>query len=107
LNNLLEKAAAGLAWRKQRLGVRLVARLAQGQAAGTAAHGKMSIGEKLRSFQIGHLSHAASVAVLTAGLGAFAAGSRPIPQNGIRFVRTTSAETISDELQDSQAENAG
>ena len=46
-------------------------RLAQGEQAksqpvGTGAHGKMTLGEKLRTFRIGNLSHAASVAIVGA-----------------------------------------
>lgn len=49
-------------------------RLAQGQTVGTSAHGKMSTGDKLRTFHIGRLSHDASVALLAAaGAGVVAA----------------------------------
>jgi hypothetical protein len=42
----------------------------QTQSVGTAAHGKMSLGERLRTFQLGRLSHIASTAVVMGGLGA-------------------------------------
>jgi len=46
---------------------------------GTGAHGKMTLGEKLRTFQIGNLSHAASVAIVGGILGAAAATSIVVP----------------------------
>jgi hypothetical protein len=52
---------------------------AQTQPVGTSAHGKMSLGEKLRTFRVGSLSHPASVAVLTVGLGAAAAAAVAVP----------------------------
>lgn len=48
---------------------------AQDQSVGTAAHGKMSLPEKLRTFHIGSLSHTASVAVAGVGIGAAVAGA--------------------------------
>jgi hypothetical protein len=46
---------------------------------GTAAHGKMTLGEKLRTFRFGSLSHQASVAVATGVLGGAAATSIVVP----------------------------
>lgn len=46
-------------------------RLAQGQQSkpvGTGAHGKMTLGEKLRTFKIGNLSHGTSVAIVGGAL---------------------------------------
>lgn len=43
---------------------------AQGKEPGTGAQGKKSTGEKLRTFHIGKLSHAASTAVVAGGIGA-------------------------------------
>jgi hypothetical protein len=51
----------------------------QTQSVGTAAHGKMSLGEKMRTFQIGRLSHEASVALLVGSLGALAAVAVAVP----------------------------
>jgi hypothetical protein len=56
-------------------------RLAQAQQtkpAGTGAHGKMTVGEKLRTFRIGGLSHQASVA-LVAVIAAGAATAITVP----------------------------
>jgi hypothetical protein len=49
------------------------------QAVGTAAHGKQTLGDKLRTFQIGNLSHATSVALLAITLGAATAAAIAIP----------------------------
>jgi hypothetical protein len=56
-------------------------RLAQSgpQPAGTGAHGKMTLGEKLRTFRIGSLSHQASVAVVAGVVGAAAATAIAVP----------------------------
>lgn len=57
-------------------------RLSQGEQTtpiGTGAHGKMTLGEKLRTFRIGSLSHQASVAVVTAMVGGAAATSIAVP----------------------------
>jgi hypothetical protein len=51
----------------------------QAQEVGTGAHGKRTFGEKLRSFQIGSLSHAASIVVLGGAVGAAAAAGIAIP----------------------------
>ena len=57
-------------------------RLAQADKSkpiGTGAHGKMTTGEKLRTFRIGGLSHAASVAVVAGVIGGAAAAAIIIP----------------------------
>ena len=57
-------------------------RLAQAEKSkpiGTGAHGKMTTGEKLRTFRIGGLSHAASVAVLGGVIGGAAAAAIIVP----------------------------
>jgi len=57
-------------------------RLAQAEKSrpvGTAAHGKMTLGEKLRTFRIGRLSHAASVGVLAGIIGGAAAAAIIVP----------------------------
>jgi hypothetical protein len=51
----------------------------QSKPVGTAAHGKMTLGEKLRTFRIGGLSHQASVAVTAGILGGAAATSIAVP----------------------------
>jgi len=56
-------------------------RLAQGQQTkpvGTGAHGKMTLGEKLRTFRIGRLFHQASVALVVA-IAAGAATAITVP----------------------------
>lgn len=54
-------------------------RLAQSQQGsspiGTGAHGKMTLREKLRTFQMGHLSHGASLAIMGGLLGGVAAAA--------------------------------
>lgn len=55
---------------------------AQGQGkapVGTGAHGKMTIGERLRTFRIGGLSHTASAAVVLVGLGAAGTAAVVVP----------------------------
>jgi len=49
------------------------------QSVGTGAHGKMTLGEKLRTFHIGHLSHAASAAIVGGGVVAGAATAIIVP----------------------------
>lgn len=49
------------------------------QVVGTAAHGKQTLGDKLRTFHLGRLSHAASVAALAGILGGITATSIAIP----------------------------
>lgn len=49
------------------------------QVVGTGAHGKPTFGDKVRTFQIGGLSHAASVAFLGATLGVVAATAIAVP----------------------------
>lgn len=51
----------------------------QEQSVGTAAHGKMTLGEKLRTFHIGGLSHTASVGLAVGGLGGAAAAAAIVP----------------------------
>ncbi len=54
----------------------------QGQGkepVGTGAHGKMTIGEKLRTFRIDGLSHTTSVAIVIVGLGAVATAAIVVP----------------------------
>lgn len=51
----------------------------QTQSVGTTAHGKMSLGEKLRTFQLGRLNHTASAALLFGSLGALAAVAVAVP----------------------------
>jgi ferric-dicitrate binding protein FerR (iron transport regulator) len=72
VTNLRPEAILVDAGRLIEIGPRLAQ--SQGPAVGTAAHGKMSIGDKLRTFRIGGLSHAASVAVLSLALGVVVAG---------------------------------
>jgi ferric-dicitrate binding protein FerR (iron transport regulator) len=47
---------------------------------GTGAHGKMTLGEKLRTFRIGNLSHAASAAIVYGAIGGAVAAAIIIPQ---------------------------
>ncbi len=59
-------------------------RLAQAQGEGskpigTGAHGKMTLGEKLRTFRIGGLSHAASVGLVAGFFGGAVATAIAIP----------------------------
>lgn len=57
-------------------------RLAQAQQSkpiGTGAHGKMTLGEKLRTFHIGGLSHGASVAIVGGALAAAATTAVVVP----------------------------
>lgn len=57
-------------------------RLAQAQQSkpiGTGAHGKMTLGEKLRTFKIGNLSHAASVGIVGGTLAAATATAIVVP----------------------------
>lgn len=49
------------------------------QVVGTAAHGKPSFGEKLRTFQIGGLGHAASAVLLGGAVGVLAAAAIAVP----------------------------
>lgn len=49
------------------------------QPIGTGAHGKMTLGEKLRTFQIGHLSHTASAAIVFGAIGGAAATAVIVP----------------------------
>jgi len=51
----------------------------QTQPIGTGAHGKMTLGEKLRTFRIGSLSHQASLAVMTGVIGGAAATAIIVP----------------------------
>ncbi len=55
----------------------------QGQAKsepiGTGAHGKMTLGEKLRTFRIGNLSHGASTAIVVGTIGAATATAIIVP----------------------------
>jgi hypothetical protein len=51
----------------------------QTKPVGTGAHGKMTLGEKLRTFRIGSLSHQASVAVMTVVFGSAAATAIAVP----------------------------
>jgi ferric-dicitrate binding protein FerR (iron transport regulator) len=50
------------------------------EPVGTGAHGKMTLGEKLRTFRIGNLSHGASVAILGGMLAGAAAAAIIVPQ---------------------------
>lgn len=52
---------------------------AQTEPVGTGAHGKMTLGEKLRTFRIGGLSHGASVALMVGILGGITAAGIAIP----------------------------
>lgn len=52
---------------------------AQTEPVGTGAHGKMTLGEKLRTFRIGGLSHGASVALMVGILGGTTAAAIAIP----------------------------
>lgn len=55
-------------------------RLAQSQqTVGTGARGKMTLGEKLRTFRIGRLSHAASLGVAVVAIGGAAAAAIILP----------------------------
>lgn len=57
-------------------------RLAQAEPSkpiGTGAHGKMTLGEKLRTFRIGSLSHQASVAIVTGMVAGATATSIAVP----------------------------
>jgi len=57
-------------------------RLAQAQQSkpiGTGAHGKMTLGEKLRTFHIGNLSHGASVAIVGGALAGAATTAVVVP----------------------------
>jgi len=49
------------------------------QVVGTGAHGKQTFGERVRTFQIGGLSHAASVGILGGTVGVFAAAAIAVP----------------------------
>lgn len=51
----------------------------QTKPIGTGAHGKMTLGEKLRTFRIGGLSHGASVALMAGVVGGAAATAIAIP----------------------------
>jgi len=51
----------------------------QAQAAGTGAHGKLTLSEKLKTFHIGRLSHTTTVALMVAGLGGAATAAVVIP----------------------------
>lgn len=51
----------------------------QKQPIGTGAHGKMTLGEKLRTFRIGGLSHGASLAVVGGVIGGAAAAAIAVP----------------------------
>jgi len=50
------------------------------EPVGTGAHGKMTLGEKLRTFRIGNLSHGASAAILFGTLAGAAATAIIVPQ---------------------------
>jgi hypothetical protein len=57
-------------------------RLAQGEQSkpvGTGAHGKMTLGEKLRTFRIGGLSHNVSAALVVGVVGAATATAIAVP----------------------------
>ncbi|MFB3922752.1 MAG: hypothetical protein ACE145_13595 [Terriglobia bacterium] len=57
-------------------------RVAQAQGSkpiGTGAHGKMTLGEKLRTFHIGSLSHGASVAIVGGAIAGATAASIIVP----------------------------
>jgi hypothetical protein len=57
-------------------------RLAQAEESrpvGTGAHGKMTLGEKLRTFRIGGLSHQASMAVVVGVFGGATAAAIAVP----------------------------
>ncbi len=54
-------------------------RTAQAQSIGTGAHGKTTLGEKLRTFRIGPLSHTASVVALGGILGGVTAVAIAVP----------------------------
>jgi len=57
-------------------------RLAQADKSkpiGTGAHGKMTLGEKLRTFRIGGLSHGASVVIVAGVIGGAAATAIAVP----------------------------
>jgi ferric-dicitrate binding protein FerR (iron transport regulator) len=51
----------------------------QTQPIGTAAHGKLSLGDRLRTFQLGRLNHAASATLLFVGLAALGTAAVVIP----------------------------
>jgi hypothetical protein len=51
----------------------------QSKPIGTGAHGKMTLGEKLRTFRIGGLSHGASVAIVGGIVGGAAATAIVVP----------------------------
>ncbi len=55
------------------------AQTAQSEPVGTGAHGKMTVGEKLRTFRIGGLSHNASVALIVGVVGGATAAAIAIP----------------------------
>lgn len=55
------------------------AQSAQSEPVGTGAHGKMTLGEKLRTFRIGGLSHNASVALVVGVVGGATAAAVAIP----------------------------
>jgi hypothetical protein len=52
---------------------------AQNEPVGTSAHGKMSLGEKLRTFKLGPLSHNASVGVVVGIVAGAAAVAIAVP----------------------------
>ena len=54
----------------------------QGQPIGTGAHGKKTLGEKLRTFHFGHLSHAASAAIVGGALVGGTAAAIIVTQTG-------------------------
>lgn len=49
------------------------------EPVGTGAHGKMTLGEKLRTFRIGNLSHGASAGILFGGIAAATATAIIVP----------------------------
>jgi len=59
-----------------------VAQSGQSQTVGTGAHGKATIGDKLRTFRIGPLGHAASAVVVIGGLGAVVAAGTWVVASG-------------------------
>jgi len=56
-----------------------VAQAGESKPVGTGAHGKMTLGEKLRTFRIGSLSHQASLAVVAGILGGATATAIVVP----------------------------
>ncbi|MGH6629023.1 MAG: FecR domain-containing protein [Burkholderiales bacterium] len=62
--------------------ITIAPRLAQAQqskSVGTGAHGKMTLGEKLRTFHIGSLSHGVSLAIVTGALAGATATAVIVP----------------------------